>query len=120
MRKYFYFRAVTDEDDDDANVDSCMVPVENVTGLLPTSTTALTVFWKSQKNEQIQNSVALTCTQGKVKTVIKAMVDAMRGGPHTDGITVIADDTTTDYDGTTRSAVYFHGNVTACAAISAG
>ena len=36
MRKYFYFRAVTDEDDDDANVDSCMVPVENITGLLPT------------------------------------------------------------------------------------
>ena len=120
MKKYFYFRAVADEDNDDANVDSCMVPVENITGLLPTSTTALTVFWKSAKNEQSQNSVALTCTQGKVKNVINALVQAMNSGPHTDGITVIADDTTTDYDGTTRSAVYFNGNVTACAAISAG
>ena len=120
MRKYFYFRAVTDEDDDDANVDSCMVPVENITGLLPTSTTALTVFWKSQKNEAIQDSVALTCTQGKVKDVIRAMVQTMNGGPHTDGITVIADDTTTDYDGSTRDAVYFNAGVTACAALSVG
>jgi hypothetical protein len=120
MRKYFYFRAVTDEDDDDANVDSCMVPVENITGLLPTSTTALTIFYKSAKNETTQNSVALTCTQGKVKDVIAAMVQAMNDGPHSDGITVIADDTTTDFDGTTRSAVYFHQNVTACAAIAAG
>ena len=49
MRKYFYFRNEADEDDDDAAVDSGMVPVANITGLLPTSTTALTVFWKSQK-----------------------------------------------------------------------
>ena len=48
------------------------------------------------------------------------MVQAMNDGPHSDGITVIADDTTTDFDGTTRSAVYFHQNVTACAAIAAG
>jgi len=121
MRKYFYFRNEADEDDDDAAVDSGMVPVANITGLLPTSTTALTVFWKSQKNESIQDSVVLTCTQGKVKDVIQAMVQAMNDGPHSDGITVIADDSTTDFVGdATKAAVYFNEHVTACAALSVG
>ena len=117
MRKYFYFRSVTDEDADDGTDASCMVPVENITGLLPGSTTGLTIFWKSQSNRNVQDSIQLTCTQGKVKNVIAALVQAMNDGPHSDGITVIADDSTTDYDGTTRTAEYFHANVTACAAI---
>ena len=122
MRKYFYFRNEADEDDDDAAVDSGMVPVANITGLLPTSTTALTVFWKSQKNESIQDSVALTCTQGKVKDVIQAMVQVMNDGPHSDGITVIADDSTVEFDGAagSKTAIYFNEHVTACAALSVG
>ena len=122
MRKYFYFRNEADEDDDDAAVDSGMVPVANITGLLPTSTTALTVFWKSQKNESIQDSVALTCTQGKVKDVIQAMVQVMNDGPHSDGITVIADDSTVEFDGAagSKTAVYFNEHVTACGALSVG
>tara|TARA_R100001082_G_scaffold101603_2_gene71233 strand:+ start:1064 stop:1426 length:363 start_codon:yes stop_codon:yes gene_type:complete len=118
MKNFLYFRAVTDEDNDDAAVDSAMVPVSAITGLYPSSATALTVFWKSQTNENVQDSVVLTCTQGKVKKVIKSIVQAMNGHPHSDGITVVADDVTTDYDGSTRSAVYLDSNITACAALS--
>ena len=120
MRKFFYFRNEADEDDDDAAVDSGMVPVENITGLLPTSTTALTVFWKNQKNENVQDSVVLTITQGKVKKVIASIVSAMNRGPHSDGITIIADDSTTDYDGTARAGVYLDADITACSALSVG
>ena len=120
MRKFFYFRNEADEDDDDAAVDSGMVPVENITGLLPTSTTALTVFWKNQKNENVQDSAVLTITQGKVKKVIASIVSAMNRGPHSDGITVIADDSTTDYDGSTRAGVYIDPDITACSALSVG
>ena len=122
MRKFFYFRNEADEDDDDAAVDSGMVPVENITGLLPTSTTALTVFWKNQKNENIQDSAVLTCTQGKVKKVIASIVSAMNRGPHSDGITIIADDSTVEYDGAagSKKAVYLDADITGCSALSVG
>ena len=122
MRKFFYFRNEADEDDDDAAVDSGMVPVENITGLLPTSTTALTVFWKNQKNENVQDSAVLTITQGKVKKVIASIVSAMNRGPHSDGITIIADDSTVEYDGAagSKKAVYLDADITGCSALSVG
>ena len=122
MRKFFYFRNEADEDDDDAAVDSGMVPVENITGLLPTSTTALTVFWKNQKNENVQDSAVLTIKQGKVKKVIASIVSAMNRGPHSDGITIIADDSTVEYDGAagSKKAVYLDADITGCSALSVG
>jgi hypothetical protein len=122
MRKFFYFRNEADEDDDDAAVDSGMVPVESITGLLPTSTTALTVFWKNQKNENVQDSAVLTITQGKVKKVIASIVSAMNRGPHSDGITIIADDSTVEYAGAagSKTAVYLDADITGCSALSVG
>ena len=35
-----------------------------------------------------------------------------------DGWIVVADDTTTDYDGSTRSAVYLHNDITSVGAIN--
>tara|TARA_R110002020_G_scaffold360705_2_gene573479 strand:+ start:1455 stop:1817 length:363 start_codon:yes stop_codon:yes gene_type:complete len=120
MKKYFYFRTVADEDDDDAAADSAMVPVDGITGLFPSAATGLTIFFKSQKNEGVKDSVALTITQGKVKEVIAAIVSAINAGPHSDGVTVIADDVTTDYDGTTRAGTYLHSAITAVGAITVG
>ena len=35
MDKYFYFRTVADQDDDDAKADSLMIPVDRLTGIEP-------------------------------------------------------------------------------------
>ena len=115
---YFYFRAVADEDDDDDSAASVMLPVNKIQGMGPTGTTTLTIYFESERNEVISDTVALTVTAGKMKKVIHSLVSAMNRGPHSDGVTVIADDVTTDYDGTTRSAVYIHPDISAMAAIT--
>ena len=117
---YFYFRAVADEDDDDDSAASVMLPVNKIQGMGPSATTTLVIYFESERNEPMSDSVALTVTAGKMKKVIHSIVSAMNSGPHTDGVTVIADDVTTDYDGTTRNAVYIDPNITACGAISVG
>ena len=126
--KYFYFRAVTDEDDDDDSADSVMVPVNKITGLEPNSAiTNIRVWFESMLDKNTQDRVSLqngyvdlTVTRGKLKEVMATLVSAMNAGPHSDGVTVIADDTTTDYDGTVRSGKYLHPDITACGAINIG
>lgn len=126
--KYFYFRAVADEDDDDDSADSVMVPINKITALEPNSAiTNIRVWFESELNTvkedkvSLQNGyVDLTCTRGKLKEVMASIVSAMNAGPHSDGITVIADDTTTDYDGTTRGGKYLVSDITACSAINIG
>ena len=126
--KYFYFRAVADEDDDDDSAASVMVPVNKITALEPNSAiTNIRVWFESELNTvkedkvSLQNGyVDLTCTRGKLKEVMSSIVSAMNAGPHSDGITVIADDTTTDYDDTTRAGKYLVSDITACSAINIG
>ena len=56
MDRYFYFRDVADEIDDDDNSASVMVPVKNITGIAPGgSITTLNLYYKNVKNE---------CTRG--------------------------------------------------------
>ena len=50
MKKFFYFRDATNEDADLSAAVSATVPVENITGMAPTATTTLSVFFKSLKN----------------------------------------------------------------------
>ena len=126
--KYFYFRAVADEDDDDDSAASVMVPVNKITALEPSSGISnIRVWFESELNTvkedkvSLQNGyVDLTCTRGKLKEVMSSIVSAMNAGPHSDGITVIADDTTTDYDDTTRAGKYLVSDITACSAINIG
>ena len=126
--KYFYFRAVDDEDADDDSAASVMVPVNKITALEPNSAiTNIRVWFESELNTvkedkvSLQNGyVDLTCTRGKLKEVMSSIVSAMNAGPHSDGITVIADDTTTDYDDTTRAGKYLVSDITACSAINIG
>ena len=95
MKKYFYFRDVTDEIDDDAASASIVVPVENITGIGPGSITTLNVFFKNAKNDPSNDYVTLTVTRGRLKEVMQELVSAMNSGPHSDGFVVVADDVTT-------------------------
>ena len=135
MEKYLYFRAVTDQDSDDGSDDSLYIPAKRVTGLVPTSATVLTIFFESVLNESgnaigddedvISDSVAITCTQGKVKEVMRTIVAAINSNHlYSDGVIVVADDVTTTYLTSTASAdetvvgQYLSPHITACGAPS--
>ena len=48
MKRYFYFRDVADEINDDDNSSSLMLPVENITAIAPhNSTTTLNILFTS-------------------------------------------------------------------------
>ena len=133
MEKYLYFRAVADQDADDGSDDSIYVPAKRVTGLVPTSATVLTIFFESVLNESgnaigddedvISDSVAITCTQGKVKEVMSTIVAAINSNHlYSDGVIVVADDVTTTYLTSTAAAdetvvgKYISPQITACGA----
>ena len=132
MEKYLYFRAVADQDSDDGSDDSLYIPAKRITGLVPTSTTVLTIFFESVLNEAgngtddenvISDSVALTCNQGKVKKVMRTIVNAINSNHlYSDGVIVVADDVTTTYLTSTAPAdetvvgKYLDPDITACAA----
>ena len=134
MDKYFYFRTVADEDDDDAiTADSVMMPVSKLRGVIPSNTGAagtsadeVTLYFEPVANESsitdndfnIMDSVLLNVTVGQAKNVCKAIAEAVNGGVHTDGVIVVADDATTDFDGTTKAAVYLHSGITSCGAVT--
>ena len=133
MRKYFYFRTEADEDADDDKARSAMIPVDRFRGAIPsnssagTSANVITLFFESALNMAgagqngeiiIQDTVVLNVTVGQAKNVLVAIAEAANGHPHSDGVVVIADDATTDYDGSTKLAVYVHSGITSCGAIT--
>mgnify|MGYP003656031930 CR=1 FL=1 len=127
---YWYFRTVADEDDDDTGTASLMLPIMNIVSMIPTSTTALTIYFKQpttgaprpESNITGQyGQVILTVTQGKIKDTIADLVSALNAGPrHSDGVRVIADDSTVEVGGAagSKTARYF-SNITACGTINA-
>ena len=133
MRKYFYFRTEADEDADDDKGVSAMIPVDRFRGAIPsnssagTSANVITLFFESAVNMAgagqngeiiIQDTVVLNVTVGQAKNVLVAIAEAANGHPHSDGVVVIGDDATTDYDGTTKAAVYVHSGITSVGAIT--
>ena len=131
--KYLYFRKQTDQDNDDGIDDSLFLPARQITAMVPTSTTALTIFFESMYNDQggsdnevvISDSVVLTCTQGKVKQAIQTIVQAINSNRlYQDGLIVVADDVTTTYLTSSASAdetitaTYVDSGITACASIT--
>jgi len=126
--KYWYFRNVADEDNDSDQATSVMLPVHNIVSMIPTSTTQLTIYFEKATHGtpafETQTTgqhgfINVTVKQGKVKDTIKDLVALINAGPRqSDGVTVIADDSTTDYDNTTRKAVYF-SHITDCGTIRA-
>ena len=104
--KYLYSRKQTDQDSDDGIDDSLFLPARQITAMVPTSTTALTIFFESMYNNQggtdnevvISDSVVVNCTAGKVKQVMQTLVQAINSNKlYNDGTIVVADDVTTTY-----------------------
>ena len=122
MRRHFYFRDVADEINDDDSSASLMLPVENITGIGPASITTLNIYHKNVQNNQQNDFVQLTVTRGKLKKVLAELVSAMNGGPHDDGVTVVADVATTTNGATsiqgndqTVQARFLSNDITGCA-----
>jgi len=130
MRNYFYFRTAAAVADDDDSARSAMFPVDKFRGAIPSNSSAgtaanvITLFFESANNEKgagqngeiiIQDTVVLNVTVGKSKEVLQAICEAANGHPHTDGITVVADDATDDAN---AKAVYLHSDITSCGAIT--
>ena len=126
MEKYLYFRTVADEDDDDAAADTLALPARRIVAMAPSADTTITVWFESVNNMQtdganelvLKDSAVITVTAHRHKKVLQSIVRAINGGPHQSGFITVADDTTTDYDGSTRAAVYIDNDITAMAAIT--
>ena len=126
QENYLYFRTVADEDDDDAAADTLALPARRIVAMAPSADTTITVWFESVNNMQtdganelvLKDSAVITITAHRHKKVLQSIVRAINGGPHNDGFIVVADDTTTDFDGTTRAAVYIDNDITAMAALT--
>ena len=126
MEKYLYFRTVADEDDDDAAADTLALPARRIVAMAPSADTTITVWFESVNNMHtsgdnelvLKDSAVITVTAHRHKKVLQSIVRAINGGPHQSGFITVADDTTTDFDGTTRAAVYIDNDITAMAAIT--
>ena len=131
--KYLYFRTQADQDNDDGIDDSLYLPARQIKALVPTSTTALTIFFESMYNDQggsdnevvISDSVVINCTQGKVKQVMETLVRAINSNKlYGDGTITVADDVTTTYltspagADETVSAKVLDSGITTCGAIT--
>ena len=118
-----------DEDDDDSSGDSALFPLKNFMGMHPTGAAAITLFFlpqirnngDGQADDFTNNdSVVLAITEGTAFEVMRDLVAAFNGGPHSDGFLVVADDMATLLDNTTRDAVYLVNNITAVTTITDG
>ena len=132
--KYLYFRTQADQADDDGIDDSLYLPARQIRAIVPTSTTAITIFFESMYNtfanvaedlNVISDSVIINCTAGKVRQVMEHLVRAINSNHlYGDGIIVVADDVTTTYltssaaaDETVDAKVLDSG-ITTCGAIT--
>ena len=133
--KYLYFRTVADQDDNDGIDDSIYVKASSITGMFPTSATAITIFFESVKNQAgngtddenvISDSVIINHTAGLGKQVLQTIVRAINSTAplYNDGVITVADDVTTTYLTSTAaadetvSAQYIDGGITSCGAIT--
>ena len=126
MEKYLYFRTVADEDDDDAAADTLALPARRIVAMAPSADTTITVWFESVNNMQtdganelvLKDSAVITITAHRHKKVLQSKVRSINGGPHQVGFITVADDATTDFDGTTRAAIYIDSDISAMAAIT--
>ena len=115
---FLYFRQVTDMANDGGLIPgvgtiaagdtsepgSILIPASSFRYMNPTSTTAVTLYFDSVRNEgqfrPQHDQVTLTVTQGKLQEAMADIMAAINSNP-TDGFTVMADDCTTTDSATT-------------------
>ena len=135
MRKFLYFRSVTDEANDGVTglktnaPSSFLFPADSLVAMQPTGDTTLTLYFKpalltGHSAESVRDTVDLTVTQGDTYEVMDAITSAVNEGPHSDGFVTIADNMVTT-DSATSSlndkgvpATYIHPSISSCAAIN--
>jgi hypothetical protein len=73
------------------------------------ASTAVEVYFTGTGESTLLSSVGLTVTAGQEENVVKAIIQTINSGPHSDGVIVIADD---------ANSVYCHSGITACGTIT--
>jgi len=126
-KQFWYFRTVTDEDVDNFQNDSILLPVEDITIILPTAADELTIYHKQSTRVQAQAEVVagrngriiLNVTAGKMEQVIRTLIADINASPRNkpSGVTTIADDSTIDFDNSTRNPIYIDSGITSCGAL---
>ena len=119
LDKFFYFRTHLDEDNDVSPNDSLTLPCRRITGILPISTSQITIYFEQGTTYFPSNAiygishgfVNIQVNSNTSKEVIKAIVEAYNSAPP-GGIIVIGDDSTIDADGSTRNPKYIHKDIT--------
>ena len=126
MRKYFYFRDVADEADDDDIVSSIAVPVDSIAGVVPVAITTLELYL-NKGGSVVDTKVTLTVTRGKLQEVMHEIASHINGHTLKAPLTVMADAAATTVNASsiegndnTKSTIFFSDHVTAVAVASAG
>lgn len=123
--RFWYFRNIADEDNDDNTGTSIMIPTGSITGFVTTAINKIKIYFEYPAlGNQLEKAIAgeqaagnhgfveLDVTRGKIKQVMAFLIQVLNAGPHHDGFTVIADDSTVDYDDSTRDKVFIHPDIT--------
>ena len=127
MRKFFYFRDVADEVNDDDISASICIPVDSIAGIVPVAITTLELYLN--KGGVVNNQkVTLTVTRGKLQEVMQEIVSYANGYTHNKApLTVMGDAATTTHNATSiegndksKSEIFFSNYVTAVAIAQAG
>ena len=127
MKKYFYFRDVTNEDADDDISASIAIPVDSIAGVVPVAITTLELYLKKQGlvNDQ---KVTLTVTRGKLQEVMHEIAQYINGYGHNRAPLTVMGDAATTTHGTssvegndkTKDSIFFSRDVTAVAIAQSG
>ena len=126
MRKYFYFRDVADENDDDDILSSIAIPVDSIAGVVPVAITTLELYL-NKGGSVVDTKVTLTVTRGKLQEVMHEIASHINGHTLKAPLTVMADAAATTVNASsiegndnTKSTIFFSNDVTAVAIASAG
>ena len=127
MRKFFYFRDVADEVNDDDISASIAIPVDSVAGIVPVAITTLELYL-NKKGAVNNQKVTLTVTRGYLQEVMQSIVSYANGHSHSKApLTVMADAATTTHNAdslegndNTKDSIFFSKYVTAVAIAQAG
>ena len=122
MRKFFYFRDVADEADDENISASIAIPVDSIAGIVPVAITTLELYL-NKKGVVNNQKVTLTVTRGKLQEVMQEIVAYANGYSYNKAPLQIMGDAATTTHGTSsvegndkaKSAIFFSEDVTAVA-----
>ena len=134
MRKYLYFRTVTDEANDGvtglktSTPSSFLFPADSLTAIQPINDGVLVLYFKPALANNVgglRDQVKLNVNEGDHYEVMSAITDAIanpaRG--HSDGFIVVADDVATTDSAVTAlndlavTPQYIHSSITSCGQI---